>query len=383
MVGALHGAVDRPADAQIGLHRLDLADIAERLQMAGELGAARRDADAVAALGQRPDDMPAEKARAAKNGHQFRGLQDLGHDGLRWRLSGAGFQRVLSRFCGERKVHPAGAAAMRRAAAAAAALAVRPAALGDAVARAARGPPAGCQPGRLRPARAPSPCRVPECGRRSRSAAAPAGPSCGAAKPGSMSFGSSASTNRPVPGFCDPCAKLGASSDQLAPETPAASTSTISAILAPRSPPKASSAPFMASRRIGRRVALGIHRPAFGDLVALARRLADRGEGCGARRLVDEQRRAVGDRCGEGHRVGAVDRLRRAGAGEQRRPVGGGDGNQSGLREAGGEIAERAAGIGVLLREDGDAEQAGGLGEIVEAAVEGRYRPNRAIASAR
>ena len=54
MVGALHGAVDRPADAQIGLHRLDLADIAERLKVAGKFGPARRDPYLVAALCQRP-----------------------------------------------------------------------------------------------------------------------------------------------------------------------------------------------------------------------------------------------------------------------------------------------------------------------------------------
>ena len=62
VVGALHGAVDRPAHAHIGLHRLDLADIAERLQMAGEIGPAAGDPDAVAALGQRPHDVAADKA---------------------------------------------------------------------------------------------------------------------------------------------------------------------------------------------------------------------------------------------------------------------------------------------------------------------------------
>jgi hypothetical protein len=41
VVGAFDGAVDRPAHAQVGLDRLDLADIAERLQMAGEIGPAQ------------------------------------------------------------------------------------------------------------------------------------------------------------------------------------------------------------------------------------------------------------------------------------------------------------------------------------------------------
>ena len=83
MVGALHGAVDRPAHAHIGLHRLDLADIAERLQMAGEIGPAHGDPDAVAALGQRPHDMAADKAGAAEDDHELWGLQDFGHGWLR------------------------------------------------------------------------------------------------------------------------------------------------------------------------------------------------------------------------------------------------------------------------------------------------------------
>ena len=48
-VGVARGGLDRSRVAQIGLHRVDLADAAERLQMAGELGPAHRDPDAVAA----------------------------------------------------------------------------------------------------------------------------------------------------------------------------------------------------------------------------------------------------------------------------------------------------------------------------------------------
>ena len=48
--------------AQIGLHGVDLADPAKRLQMPGQLGPAHRYADAVAALGQRAHHMAAEKA---------------------------------------------------------------------------------------------------------------------------------------------------------------------------------------------------------------------------------------------------------------------------------------------------------------------------------
>ena len=49
---------------------MDLSDAAERLQVAGEIGPAHRDADAVAALGQRAHHMAAEKARAAEDGDQ-------------------------------------------------------------------------------------------------------------------------------------------------------------------------------------------------------------------------------------------------------------------------------------------------------------------------
>src|SRR6185369_2322395 len=66
-------------------------------------------------------------------------------------------------------------------------------------------------------------------------------------KSGSSSLGSTASTNSPVPGLSGPPVNHGASSDQLAPDRPAASTSTISAMLAPRWPPNASMAPFMAA----------------------------------------------------------------------------------------------------------------------------------------
>ncbi len=60
-VGVAHRGLDRPGVPDVGLHRVDLADPAERLQMAGEVGPAHRDADAVMALGQRPDQMAAEE----------------------------------------------------------------------------------------------------------------------------------------------------------------------------------------------------------------------------------------------------------------------------------------------------------------------------------
>ena len=69
-VGVARGRLDRGGIAQVGLHGVDLADPAERLQVAGELGPAHRDADAVAALGERAHHMAAEEARAAEHGDQ-------------------------------------------------------------------------------------------------------------------------------------------------------------------------------------------------------------------------------------------------------------------------------------------------------------------------
>ena len=65
-VGAVDGAIDRPAIAQIGLDRLHPADHAERLEMAGEIGPAHRGADAPAALQQRPHDMAADEPEPPK-----------------------------------------------------------------------------------------------------------------------------------------------------------------------------------------------------------------------------------------------------------------------------------------------------------------------------
>ena len=77
-VGVARRGLDRPRIAHVGLHRMDLADPAERLQMAGEVGPAHRDADAVVPFGQRADQMAAEEARAAEHGDQ---LVDVGLDG--------------------------------------------------------------------------------------------------------------------------------------------------------------------------------------------------------------------------------------------------------------------------------------------------------------
>ena len=62
--------LDRSGVAHIGLHRMDLPDAPERLQVPGELRPAHRHADAVAAAGERAHHVAAEKARAAIDGDQ-------------------------------------------------------------------------------------------------------------------------------------------------------------------------------------------------------------------------------------------------------------------------------------------------------------------------
>ena len=69
-VGVARRGLDRARMAHVGLHRMDLADPAERLQMAGKVRPPHRDADAVVALGQRPDQMAAEEAGAAEDRDQ-------------------------------------------------------------------------------------------------------------------------------------------------------------------------------------------------------------------------------------------------------------------------------------------------------------------------
>ena len=57
-----HGGLDRRRIAQIGLDRMNLADPAERLQVAGQFRPPHRDPDPVVALAERADDVSAEKA---------------------------------------------------------------------------------------------------------------------------------------------------------------------------------------------------------------------------------------------------------------------------------------------------------------------------------
>ena len=66
-MGIAHRGLDGGRIAQIGLHGVDLADLAERLQVPGQFRPPHRDPDPVIALGQRPDHVPPQKARSAEN----------------------------------------------------------------------------------------------------------------------------------------------------------------------------------------------------------------------------------------------------------------------------------------------------------------------------
>ena len=93
-VGAARRGLDRARVAQVRLHRVDLADPAERLQMAGEFRPAHRDADAVAALAERADHVPAEEARAAIDRDQGVDI-GLGDVGLVFHARGAHAKRLM------------------------------------------------------------------------------------------------------------------------------------------------------------------------------------------------------------------------------------------------------------------------------------------------
>src|SRR5690348_4280868 len=67
--------------AYIDLHRMDLPDAPERLQVPGKLRPAHRHADAVAAAGERAHHVAAEKARAAIDGDQRVGSRPGIHGG--------------------------------------------------------------------------------------------------------------------------------------------------------------------------------------------------------------------------------------------------------------------------------------------------------------
>ena len=76
-MGAAHRGLDRSRIAQIGLHGVDLAYPAERLQMPGQFRSPYRDPNAVVAFGQCAHDASSEKTRSAENSDQR--VQIRGH----------------------------------------------------------------------------------------------------------------------------------------------------------------------------------------------------------------------------------------------------------------------------------------------------------------
>ena len=69
-VGVAHRGLDRGRVAQIGLHGVDLADLAERLQMPGQFRPPHRHPDPVIALAERADHASPQKARPSENRDQ-------------------------------------------------------------------------------------------------------------------------------------------------------------------------------------------------------------------------------------------------------------------------------------------------------------------------
>ena len=63
--------------AHIGLNRMDLADATERLEMIGEVRAARGDANAPAVPGKRLNDMAAHESGASEYGDDAPGLDQI------------------------------------------------------------------------------------------------------------------------------------------------------------------------------------------------------------------------------------------------------------------------------------------------------------------
>jgi hypothetical protein len=66
-IGVAQSRSDRIGIAQIGLHGMNLADPAHRLQIAGEPRPPYRDTDPVSPVGQRPHHVAAEEARAPEH----------------------------------------------------------------------------------------------------------------------------------------------------------------------------------------------------------------------------------------------------------------------------------------------------------------------------
>ena len=81
-LGVARRGFHRRCMAKIGLHGVDLADAAERLQIAGEFGPAHRHPDAIVTLGQGANDVAAKETRTAIDGDEGVVWAACGHAAL-------------------------------------------------------------------------------------------------------------------------------------------------------------------------------------------------------------------------------------------------------------------------------------------------------------
>src|SRR5262249_10989887 len=88
-IGVAYRSVDRGGIAHIGLHRVDLANAAHRLQEAGEGRPAPPDPGAIAALGHGAHQVAAQEARAAEDRNQGVELRLRGHAAREYRMAAA------------------------------------------------------------------------------------------------------------------------------------------------------------------------------------------------------------------------------------------------------------------------------------------------------
>src|SRR3984893_4365241 len=84
---------------------MDLADPAERLQMPGQLRPPHRDPDPVIALGERPDHVPAQKARSSENRDQRVQIRCHGVNFLGSNSIDRGDILVVSRYANSRGLY--------------------------------------------------------------------------------------------------------------------------------------------------------------------------------------------------------------------------------------------------------------------------------------
>src|ERR1700689_2104707 len=93
-VGIARRGLDRLRKAHIRLHRFYLPDSPERLQMAGQLRAAHRDANTVLAVGERAHHMAADEARAAEHRDQRVRIAFDSHAGPKYRIDSTLYRAI-------------------------------------------------------------------------------------------------------------------------------------------------------------------------------------------------------------------------------------------------------------------------------------------------